>query len=106
LDLRYTQSAPPWQWEGQLTAQQLQTFLQGLHQQGFFTPWQSDGPNPAGTHLEFGVRLQSKTVVYVSGDTDPPFYRSLVQQLLPHLHPTKHQHARPDHCPWMEDAEQ
>nr|AIA10471.1 unknown Function [uncultured bacterium] len=27
LDLRYTQSTPPWQWEGQLTAQQLQTLL-------------------------------------------------------------------------------
>jgi hypothetical protein len=106
LDLRYTQSAPPWQWEGELTSQQLQTVLQGLNQQGFFTPWKSDGPNPAGTYLEFGVRLQSKTVVYISGNPDPAFYRSLVRQLLPLLHPTKHQHPVPDHCPWIEDARQ
>src|SRR5262249_14600690 len=66
LDLRYTQSASPWQWEGELTSQQLQTVLQGLDQQGFFTPWKSDGPNPSGTYLEFGVRLQSKTIVYIS----------------------------------------
>src|SRR5262245_8613224 len=87
LDLRYTQSASPWQWEGQLTSQQLQTVLQGLDQQGFFTRWKSDGPNPSGTYLEFGVRLQSKTIVYISGNPDPAFYRSLVRQLLPLLHP-------------------
>ena len=106
LDLRYTKSAPPWQWEGQLTSHQLQTMLSGLNQQGFFTPWPSDGPNPAGTYLEFGVRLQSKTVAYVFGNPDPPFYRALVQQLLPNLHPTKQQHPVPEHCPWIEDAEQ
>jgi len=106
LDLRYTKSASPWQWEGQLTPQQLQTLLQGLNQQGFFTPWKSDRSNPAGTYLEFGVHLESKTVAYISGNPDPPFYRALVQQLLPNLHPTKHQHPVPDHCPWIEDANQ
>jgi hypothetical protein len=106
LDLRYTQTAPPWQWEGQITAQQLQALLQGLNHQGFFTPWSSDEPNPAGTYLKFGVRLESKTISYISSDPDPVFYRSLVHQLLPLLHPVKHQHPIPNHCPWIENAEQ
>jgi hypothetical protein len=104
LDLRYTKSASPWQWEGQLTPQQLQTVLQGLDQQGFFTTWKPDEPNPAGTYLEFGVRLESKTVSYISGTPDPPFYQSVVQQILPLLHPAKHQYPVPDHCPWIEGA--
>ncbi len=91
LDVSQAGLEGPVQWSGNLTSAQLQSALETLNANGFFSGLTPGIPNPAGTWLRIGVHLQTKSFEYQMGDLNPTLYVQLIDQIKPHLKPINQQ---------------
>ena len=77
---------------GNLDSVAIQTLLDILNSNNFFSDWQAAGPNPAGTYLKIGAQLKDNPVTeYTSGILEPPVYLQLIETIKPALKPLAEQ---------------
>ncbi len=76
--------AEPSYWSGQLTPDQIHALLTWLGSQGFFSGW-TEGVNPAGQFMNFGVHLRQKDIEFTAPEAQPQFFTQAIEQILPQL---------------------
>jgi hypothetical protein len=73
---------------GTLDALALNKVFEILDADNFFTSWQAPGPNPSGTSLKIGAKLNNRPVIeYESGSLGPQVYVQIIEMVKPALQP-------------------
>lgn len=85
-------NAPAEMQSGHVSRTMLQNILNDLTTEHFFSAWAAPGPNPAGTWIKIGAKLQGQSPIeYQSGDLEPPLYTQIIATITPALTPIAHQ---------------